>query len=136
MGRHKPTYGDALFALLNRHDSSRDSMPLSSRERIELAKCKAAQWVCFWLQGQDLRGASLTERKNALASLLPRTSEGIVLNRQHECDGVVVYKHACVLGCEGIVSKRRCINLVFRCDCALGWRKLFSLFTRDVRHRQ
>jgi hypothetical protein len=30
----------------------------------------------------------------------------IALNAHYEADGAIVYKHACALGCEGIVSKR------------------------------
>jgi len=29
-----------------------------------------------------------------------------VLNEHYEGDGAIIYKHACKLGCEGIVSKR------------------------------
>jgi bifunctional non-homologous end joining protein LigD len=31
---------------------------------------------------------------------------GIRLNATYDGDGAVIYKHACALGCEGIVSKR------------------------------
>jgi hypothetical protein len=31
---------------------------------------------------------------------------GIVLNEHYEGDGEIIFKHACELGCEGIVSKR------------------------------
>jgi len=42
-----------------------------------------------------------------LADLLGRERDGIVLNAHYNCDGATVFKHACALGCEGIVSKRR-----------------------------
>jgi bifunctional non-homologous end joining protein LigD len=58
------------------------------------------------LDGKDLRGARLEERKSILTDLLPRESDGIALNRHYEGDGAMVYKHACALGCEGIVSKQ------------------------------
>ena len=58
------------------------------------------------LDGQDMRRAPLEERKAALAKLLHRTSGGIVYNEHYEADGAIIYKHACALGCEGIVSKR------------------------------
>jgi bifunctional non-homologous end joining protein LigD len=57
------------------------------------------------LDGQDMRRAPLEERKAALAKLLHRTSGGIVYN-EHYGEGAIIYKHACALGCEGIVSKR------------------------------
>ena len=31
---------------------------------------------------------------------------GIALNEHYEGDGEIIFKHACKLGCEGIVSKR------------------------------
>ena len=31
---------------------------------------------------------------------------GIAFNQHFEVDGTIVYRHACALGCEGIVSKR------------------------------
>jgi bifunctional non-homologous end joining protein LigD len=32
--------------------------------------------------------------------------EGIALNQDYRGNGTIIYKHACALGCEGIVSKR------------------------------
>jgi ATP-dependent DNA ligase len=32
---------------------------------------------------------------------------GIAFNQHYDADGAIIYKHACALGCEGIVSKRR-----------------------------
>jgi len=48
----------------------------------------------------------IEERKAALAKLLRRPSDGIALNEHYTGDGAIIYKHACALGCEGIVSKR------------------------------
>jgi hypothetical protein len=36
---------------------------------------------------------------------------GIVLNEHYEGDGDIVFKRACKLGCEGIVSKRLGVSL-------------------------
>jgi bifunctional non-homologous end joining protein LigD len=59
------------------------------------------------LDGKDLRRVPIEQRKQMLAGLLHREREGIVLNVHYDCDGATVFKHACALGCEGIVSKRR-----------------------------
>jgi bifunctional non-homologous end joining protein LigD len=59
------------------------------------------------LDGKDWRTAPIEERKQALTDLLHREREGIVLNVHYDSDGATVFKHACALGCEGIVSKRR-----------------------------
>jgi bifunctional non-homologous end joining protein LigD len=58
------------------------------------------------LDGDDLRREPIEARKRALAKLLRGAHSNIVLNEHFEGDGAVVYKHACALGCEGMVSKR------------------------------
>jgi bifunctional non-homologous end joining protein LigD len=58
------------------------------------------------LDGKDLRRVPIEQRKQALAGLLHPERDGLVLNVQYDCDGATVFKHACALGCEGIVSKR------------------------------
>jgi bifunctional non-homologous end joining protein LigD len=59
------------------------------------------------LDGRDLRREPLEVRKAMLASLLRGGRPGVRLNEHLEHDdGAVVFRHACVLGCEGIVSKR------------------------------
>ena len=58
------------------------------------------------LDGEDLRRSPFEQRKRALAELLRRRTDGIVLNVHYEGDGAAIYKAACTLGCEGIVSKR------------------------------
>jgi bifunctional non-homologous end joining protein LigD len=59
------------------------------------------------LNGDDLRREPLEVRKATLASVLAKTRPGVHLNEylEHE-DGEVVFRHACKLGLEGIVSKR------------------------------
>jgi bifunctional non-homologous end joining protein LigD len=58
------------------------------------------------LDGEDLRRSPLEQRKRALAELLRQKTDGITLNVHYEGDGAAIYKAACTLGCEGIVSKR------------------------------
>jgi len=60
------------------------------------------------LDDQDLRREPLETRKATLASLLRGCQPGVRLNGHLEHnDGEIVFHHACALGCEGIVSKRR-----------------------------
>ena len=56
------------------------------------------------LDGKDLRREPLEARKNALIRLLANTMPGLRLNGADLGD--VVFRHACQLGYEGIVSKR------------------------------
>jgi bifunctional non-homologous end joining protein LigD len=59
------------------------------------------------LDGQDLRREPLETRKATLASLLRGCRQGVRLcqHLEHD-DGAVVFRHACAMGLEGIVSKR------------------------------
>jgi bifunctional non-homologous end joining protein LigD len=58
------------------------------------------------LDGEDLRRSPIEYRRRALAEVLGQKRDGIALNAHYEGDGRVIFKHACKLGCEGIVSKR------------------------------
>jgi len=58
------------------------------------------------LDGEDLRGSTIEHSKRKLAKLVRGPHPGIVLNEFFEGDGDILFKHACKLGCEGIVSKR------------------------------
>jgi bifunctional non-homologous end joining protein LigD len=58
------------------------------------------------LGGKDLRRTPLEERKAALAKLLRKSSWALQLNEHIAESGEVVFRHACKLGFEGIVSKR------------------------------
>jgi ATP-dependent DNA ligase len=60
------------------------------------------------LEGDDLRHVPLAVRKTILAHVLARAAAGIRLNEHlDDEDGPLVFAHACKLGLEGIVSKRR-----------------------------
>ena len=56
------------------------------------------------LDGVDLRPEPIEGRKRTLEGLLRREHRGIAFNRHFDGDGAMIYKHACALGCEGIVS--------------------------------
>jgi bifunctional non-homologous end joining protein LigD len=58
------------------------------------------------LEGRDLPREPLEERKAALAKLLGRAGPGLRFNEHIEEPGDIVFRHACKLGFEGIVSKR------------------------------
>jgi bifunctional non-homologous end joining protein LigD len=81
--------------------------------------------------GADLRRAPLQERKGSLAKLLSRPHEGIAFNQHFACDGAVLFKHACALGCEGIVSKR--LGSRYRSGRADCWVKVKNLAAPAVR---
>jgi bifunctional non-homologous end joining protein LigD len=57
------------------------------------------------LDGQDLRREPIEVRKATLASVL-RCRAGLQFNQHLEHPGDIVFRHACKMGLEGIVSKR------------------------------
>jgi bifunctional non-homologous end joining protein LigD len=59
------------------------------------------------LDAEDLRREPWVTRKATLASLVAKAALGILLNEHFEHDGPTVFAHACKLGLEGIVSKRK-----------------------------
>jgi bifunctional non-homologous end joining protein LigD len=59
------------------------------------------------LDGDDLRREPLDVRKATLRSLLIKTGPGLRWNEHIEGDGATIFRHACKLGLEGIVSKRK-----------------------------
>ncbi len=58
--------------------------------------------------GEDLRKLSLSLRKTNLARLLARRVDGIFLSDFEQGDiGPDLFRHACLMGLEGLVSKHR-----------------------------
>src|SRR6516162_283426 len=86
--------GLALFDLTRGH-GSKTSAVLCAFDLLEL-------------DGKDLRRRPIEERKDLLAKLLHDSDSdlGIVLNKHYEEDGATVFREACRLDCEGIVSKK------------------------------
>jgi bifunctional non-homologous end joining protein LigD len=82
----------AVFELIRRHGA--------------LASAVLCAFDLLELDGRDLRREPIEERKRLLAKLLKGSHSSIVLNEHFEEDGASVYRAACQLGCEGIVSKR------------------------------
>ena len=59
------------------------------------------------LNGDDLRRDPLEGRKATLEMILAKAGPGIRFNEHMDGDGETVFRHACKLGLEGIVSKRK-----------------------------
>jgi bifunctional non-homologous end joining protein LigD len=58
------------------------------------------------LEGRDLRREPIEHRKEELARLLDGCWPELMLSAVFEDPGPIVFKYACKLGCEGVVSKR------------------------------
>jgi ATP-dependent DNA ligase len=72
--------------------------------------------------GEDIRRELLEDRKRRLAGLLRLPHHGIAINEVFSGEGAVIYKHACALGCEGIVSKR--LGSPYRAGRSAHWLKV------------
>jgi len=86
--------GLAVFELIRGH-GSKTSAVLCAFDLLEL-------------DGRDLRRRPIEERKGLLEKLLHDSDSdlSIVLNECFGDDGAIVFREACRLGCEGIVSKK------------------------------
>ena len=74
------------------------------------------------LNGDDLRREPLEKRKATLARLLSPAGAGARLNPHLEhANGVHLFEHACRMGLEGIVSKRK--GSPYRSGRTLDWLK-------------
>jgi bifunctional non-homologous end joining protein LigD len=99
--------GLAVFALIRGHRPT--AAVLCAFDLIEL-------------DGEDLRREPIETRKSTLRSLLRGKHAGIAFNAHFIADGAIVYRQACALGCEGIVSKR--LGSLYRSGRADCWLKV------------
>jgi ATP-dependent DNA ligase len=74
------------------------------------------------LDGEDLRKRPLGERKALLARLLKRATSGIHLSEHDDGDGEALFRAACRMGMEGIVSKR--VSSTYRSGRSKSWIKV------------
>jgi bifunctional non-homologous end joining protein LigD len=77
------------------------------------------------LDGQDLRGLPLIDRKAMLAGILQKAPAMIRYTDHVEGEGATFFKQACVLSLEGIVSKRR--DAPYRSGRTRDWLKVKCL---------
>jgi bifunctional non-homologous end joining protein LigD len=84
--------GLAVFDLIRRHDT--------------VANAEHCAFDLLELDGRDLRREPVENRKELLAELLSGSRHSLSFNECFEDEGAIVFREACKLGCEGIVSKR------------------------------
>jgi bifunctional non-homologous end joining protein LigD len=100
--------GLAVFDLIRRHGA--------------LASAVLCAFDLLELDGKDLRREPIEKRKALLAKLLKGQQMSIVPNETYEEDGAIVFREACRLGCEGIVSKR--LGSIYRRGRSPHWVKV------------
>jgi bifunctional non-homologous end joining protein LigD len=100
--------GIAVFDALHRRQRATDAI-LYAFDLLEL-------------NAKDQRPLPFGERKAKLAKLLARKPAGIIYNEHTDEDGATVFRHACKLGFEGIVSKR--LSAPYRSGPSRDWLKV------------
>jgi bifunctional non-homologous end joining protein LigD len=100
--------GMPIFDLLHSHDYDKE-VSLLAFDLLELS-------------GTEVRKQPLVERKELLADLLKRVKDGIELSDHIEGDANVIFEHACKLGHEGIVVKRK--DLPYESGRSKRWLKV------------
>jgi hypothetical protein len=93
--------------------------PSLMRCAVVAATCIYAPSIWSNSTGRDLRFEPPC--RAVAAPSAADTQATLILNAQYEHDGPVVYEHACLLGCEGVVSKRK--NSRYRSGRSRDWVK-------------
>ena len=95
-------------AIVLRPDNTSDFEALRSRQGQ--AEAILVAYDIMEADGQDVRPEPLEERRKRLAKLLSRSNkalrDGIQLSEAITGDGATIFRHACWMDLEGIVSKR------------------------------
>jgi len=80
------------------------------QEDLSAGRTDRFQFYAFdllYLNGRDLRGLPLSERKASLQTLIEADQALVKFSADFDEAGAMILHHACRLGLEGIVSKRR-----------------------------
>ena len=101
-----------------------DGMPVFDRLRYRRQDGRVFLYAfdLLELNGQDLRREPIEIRKRHLATLLRAARVGLQLNKHISEPGDVVFRHACKMGLEGIVSKRK--DSPYRSGRSPDWLKM------------
>jgi len=109
--------GLAVFELIRRHGT--------------IASAVHCAFDLLELDGKDLRREPIEKRKELLVELLGGSQVNLVFNECFEEEGAIVYREACKLGCEGIVSKR--LGSSYRSGRSPHWVKVKNPKARAVK---
>ena len=119
-------------AAICRPDGLTDFDALRSRRRSHEAVMFAFDLI--ELKGADLRDRPLLERKRSLAKILAGSPDAITYSEHLEGDGATVFRHACQMGLEGIVSKR--LDAPYRSGPSKVWLKSKNPLSEAVRRER
>jgi len=132
MTRRFPLIVDALSRLRSRsciidgEAVACDDKGVASFDRIRYRRHDASVFLYGFdlieLNGDDVRRDPLKVRKATLRSVLAKAGLGVRFNEHIEGDGPTVFAHACKMGLEGIVSKRK--DSPYRSGRSPDWLKM------------
>jgi len=89
-------------------------MAVSDFDKLRAAVGRLGSRVAFLyafdlleLDGENMRLYEWHVRRTTLRSLIKRVGAGVRLSEHLDGDGAAAFRHACAMGLEGIVAKRR-----------------------------
>lgn len=105
----------------------KDGRPNFSELQAALAVGKSASMVYYifdllYLNGYDLRGCALSERKRLLEEVLAKAKQPIRYSEHMVTDGATMFQHACMMNLEGIISKNA--EATYRSERNENWLKV------------
>ncbi|HEX6011807.1 MAG TPA: DNA ligase D, partial [Geminicoccaceae bacterium] len=122
---------DGEAVVLDEHGVSRFGL---LRRALEAGDTTAVSFYTFdllFLDGEDLRGLPLRERKRRLEALLPRPGGGTVRYSDHVLGrGGELREAACRLGAEGLIAKRA--DAPYRSGRTTSWLKVKCTARQEV----
>ena len=86
-------------------DGTTDFSVLQNELKVQSDMIAMVAFDLLYLNGYDLRKLPLVERKTLLKKLIAKTA--VQFSESFEVDGPEMFKHACGVGLEGVVSKVR-----------------------------
>jgi bifunctional non-homologous end joining protein LigD len=107
-------------AVVLRPDGHSDFLALNGKEGG--AQAVLIAFDVLEVEGLDLRKEPIERRRAMLHELLAAAPDGITINQAIDGDGDVIFRHACAMGLEGIVSKR--LGSSYRSGRCAHWLKI------------
>jgi bifunctional non-homologous end joining protein LigD len=109
-----------------------DGLPSFPALQDALAKGRHGRYLVYafdllYLNGRDLRELPLLDRKAMLAALIPEP--GILRYSEHFDDGIALFRQACAIGLEGVISKRG--DAPYRSGRGRDWFKVKCLLRQE-----
>jgi bifunctional non-homologous end joining protein LigD len=98
-------FHDGCVGGLGASDGTTDFSVLQNELKGKSHKIAMVAFDLLYLNGYDLRKLPLVERKALLKKLIAKTA--IQFSESFEVNGPEMFKHACDVGLEGVVSKVR-----------------------------